>query len=344
LYGFGSDNVLEWEVVTTDGRHVTATPTKNEDLYWALSGGGGGAFAIVLSVTFRVFPSEPVTMATLSFNSTQTGGLDDFWKAVSIFQTGIRPLLDRGMLAEYFVSNDTFTLVGLLKSGNTNETLQSAMAPVLGSLQRFKPATLNSQALQTTFLAADNYRDLYVAHIEPGMAGNVFTPAVAGRLIPRKTLDENPVELHAALRNVTDRGYFLAVIAFNTSNPVRARLAPRIAANSLQPNLADSFSSIIISPRWSNSLPWSYGQELQVELMDDVLPILQAVTPGSGAYKNEANWAEKDLKASFYAGTYDRLAQIKQKWDSADVLYGVTSVGFDRWAADSAGRLCKVRG
>lgn len=39
-YGMAADQVLEWEVVTTQGEHLIATPTENEDLYWALSGGG----------------------------------------------------------------------------------------------------------------------------------------------------------------------------------------------------------------------------------------------------------------------------------------------------------------
>ncbi len=32
--GLGADNILEWEVVTGDGRHPVATPTQNSDLYW----------------------------------------------------------------------------------------------------------------------------------------------------------------------------------------------------------------------------------------------------------------------------------------------------------------------
>lgn len=44
VYGLGADNVLEWEVVTAEGIHLVATPTKNSDLYWALSGGGGGTY------------------------------------------------------------------------------------------------------------------------------------------------------------------------------------------------------------------------------------------------------------------------------------------------------------
>lgn len=49
--GLGADQVLEWEVVTVQGQLLTATPTENSDLYWALSGGGGGNYAAVLWLT-----------------------------------------------------------------------------------------------------------------------------------------------------------------------------------------------------------------------------------------------------------------------------------------------------
>ena len=49
-YGMAADNVLEFEVITMDQQHTTASPTQNSDLYWALSGGGAGNYAIVLSV------------------------------------------------------------------------------------------------------------------------------------------------------------------------------------------------------------------------------------------------------------------------------------------------------
>jgi FAD/FMN-containing dehydrogenase len=39
-----ADHVLALEVVTADGRFVTATPEVNSDLFWALRGGGGCKF------------------------------------------------------------------------------------------------------------------------------------------------------------------------------------------------------------------------------------------------------------------------------------------------------------
>lgn len=49
-FGLAADQVLECEVVTADGKILTVSPSNNADLFWALSGGGGGTFGVVLSV------------------------------------------------------------------------------------------------------------------------------------------------------------------------------------------------------------------------------------------------------------------------------------------------------
>jgi len=41
-YGLGADQVLSLQVVTADGRFITADPETNEDLFYALRGGGPG--------------------------------------------------------------------------------------------------------------------------------------------------------------------------------------------------------------------------------------------------------------------------------------------------------------
>ena len=55
--GLGVDNTLEVEIILANGTLVTANDQQNTDLYWALRGGGGSAWGIITSITYRAFKS-----------------------------------------------------------------------------------------------------------------------------------------------------------------------------------------------------------------------------------------------------------------------------------------------
>ncbi|TCO47915.1 FAD/FMN-containing dehydrogenase [Kribbella antiqua] len=58
-YGFAADSVIRAEVVTADGRFVTASAEHHPDLFWAIRGGTGN-FGIVTSLEFRLYPVRRV--------------------------------------------------------------------------------------------------------------------------------------------------------------------------------------------------------------------------------------------------------------------------------------------
>ncbi len=51
-YGMSIDNLLSCQIVTADSRILVASATKNEDLFWAVRGGGGN-FGVVTSFQFQ---------------------------------------------------------------------------------------------------------------------------------------------------------------------------------------------------------------------------------------------------------------------------------------------------
>ncbi len=66
-HGLAVDNLLEVQVVTADGRLLTANKDQNQDLYWGVRGGGGN-FGIVTSFKFQLHPFDtPVTTTSFSY-------------------------------------------------------------------------------------------------------------------------------------------------------------------------------------------------------------------------------------------------------------------------------------
>ncbi|WP_079125846.1 FAD-binding oxidoreductase [Streptomyces sp. ERV7] len=66
--GLGADKVTSAKVVLASGRQVTASPTSNPDLYWAIRGGGGGNFGIVTQYTVTPTAVPNLNVAELLFS------------------------------------------------------------------------------------------------------------------------------------------------------------------------------------------------------------------------------------------------------------------------------------
>lgn len=65
-YGLACDNLVSADVATADGRLLRASARDNEDLFWAIRGGGGN-FGVVTSFEYHLHPVDRVLAGGLSY-------------------------------------------------------------------------------------------------------------------------------------------------------------------------------------------------------------------------------------------------------------------------------------
>lgn len=73
LYGTACDNLVGAQLVTADGEVLELGPGKNDDLYWAIRGGGGN-FGIVTRLDFRLHPVVPLHSAVFQIGWREIAG------------------------------------------------------------------------------------------------------------------------------------------------------------------------------------------------------------------------------------------------------------------------------
>jgi FAD/FMN-containing dehydrogenase len=82
-YGFAADSVIRAELVTAEGRVVTASADEHPDLFWAIRGGSGN-FGVVTSLEFRLYDVPQVHSGIVYFgidNAAETLKFYRDWSA-----------------------------------------------------------------------------------------------------------------------------------------------------------------------------------------------------------------------------------------------------------------------
>lgn len=101
VYGMGADQVLSLEVVTADRQFLTVDETSHPDLFWALRGGGGSTFAVMVSVTIKAYPQLSATMQSYSFATSANS--DTYWSLVAYFHTQVARISEAGGMGYHYV-------------------------------------------------------------------------------------------------------------------------------------------------------------------------------------------------------------------------------------------------
>ena len=80
-FGLGSDRMTSAVVVLADGRIVRASPTREPDLFWALRGGGGGNFGVVVDFEVRPIEAPRMVLFTTTWSWDRIRSVFAAWQA-----------------------------------------------------------------------------------------------------------------------------------------------------------------------------------------------------------------------------------------------------------------------
>lgn len=122
-YGLVCDNLVEAQMVDAFGRIITANSYENKDLFAALRGAGSNNFGVVVSLTFKVYPIDKLTVLTAEWPKERR------YEVIQAFQK-VGEHLDNRYTIKVSMTKDAIGLYGVgLKS--TEKEMEQALSVLL---------------------------------------------------------------------------------------------------------------------------------------------------------------------------------------------------------------------
>ncbi|KAL0064420.1 hypothetical protein AAF712_008584 [Marasmius tenuissimus] len=329
MYGLAADHSLEFEVITTQGEFVRASPTSHQDLYWALSGGGGGTYGVVWSVTVKARQDLPVTIGSLEFTSEGVDP-DTWWKVIDTYQASTPALTDAKVFGMATYGHTFFKLNPVFAANKTSSEVSTLLQPLIDTLDDLGIKYKTAVNTYNRYLEAYNTLTFLIDF-------EVATFIFGSRLLPRSIWEDKEKfkELKQTVRRIVDDGGFIHEFILRAAGPEDPENAVLPAWREAERHL-----NVLLLLQDGDTLENVARNRKRIST--EFIPALKQLAPGSGAYINEADPYEPDFKEAFYGPNYARLLEIKDKWDPEHVLYGSLAVGGDRWKQTEEGRLCRA--
>ena len=127
-HGLALDLLVSADVVLANGSFVTASKTKNSDLFWALRG-AGSSYGIVTALRFQTFTApENNTVFNYGFNWNQT----QVRNAYAVLQDFANTTAPTELNMRLYINPYSITLIGVYYGSQAD--FKALMAPILTRL------------------------------------------------------------------------------------------------------------------------------------------------------------------------------------------------------------------
>jgi FAD/FMN-containing dehydrogenase len=284
--GLSCDNTLSYDIVTADGRFITASADENPDLFWALKGGGGN-FGVVTAITYRLHPVSTVVSGML---------LHPLARARAVL-AHYRDFVGAGLpdelivYAASIVTPDGVPMIAIVPSwtGDDLDAGERAIAP----LRAFGPPAADLVA-RMPYLAMQQMLDAAAPYGIRSYWKSHFL-----RALPDDAID-------AFVRHCESRTSPRTVVMLEHGHGAVSRVAPDATAFPIRGHAFD----LVILTLWEDAAE----DARHAEWARDFYGAMQPWSAGQ-VYVNALSEDDAARVGEAYGGNLARLAQLKAKYD-----------------------------
>jgi FAD/FMN-containing dehydrogenase len=361
-YGLGAAGLLEAEIVTADGSVLVANACSHPDLFWAIKGGGGGSLGVLTRLTLRTRElPETFGVVAARIKATSDRAFRDLiartvrFYAASLFNphwgeqiafrrdntlgiTMVFQGLDRSAAEALWAP-----FIAALAAAPQDFTIVEPLAVLALPARKFWDGATLAAASPDLIVGDDRAGASRSDYFYRGDAGQVgfFLHGYKSTWLPASLLaPEGQQRLADALFAAT-RHWHLA-LHFNkglAGAPPEEIAAARDTA--MNPAVLDAFALAIIAASGPPAFPGLTGHEpnfsaarANAGAISRATNELLKIASGAGSYLAEADFFDPDWKQSYWGANYDRLAEVKKRYDPDGLFFTHHGVGSEAWSAD----------
>jgi hypothetical protein len=324
-YGLMADNAVEFEVVTADGEVRVINECNDPDLFWAMRGGGGGTFAVLTKYRVQLYPSLPIHTYRVVVNISNSDALRALLTLHAENQIAWSNALVTGG-TDYYFNKASFGIVHPNPDDGT-KLKEVTMA--------FHDAVRNMTGISviendyTTFENYTAYTSFSIADARATEPAGISS-LLSSRLMPRHLFASSSSItslVDAVLHGIESAQSLISTsatqVVFETplSNPDTAH------RTSAHPAWRSALWHVINVAEWEQPLAPAVLKKVSLGFLDMLEPA-KMLTPGGGAYMNEASYREPEWQQTFFGENYARLLDIKRRYDPDHVFDCYKCVGW----------------
>jgi FAD/FMN-containing dehydrogenase len=358
-YGIAAASMLEAEVVTADGKLRVANACQNQDLFWALRGGGGGTFGIVTRVTLQTHPLPDFFGAVDGSIVANSDGA--FAELIERFLVFYRERLSNEHWGEQVrVRGGNSLDISLVFQGMRAAEAEQVWRPFRAWLEENPTAyTVKLQMIEipgrrlwdAAFLKehapevirrderAESPADRFW-WAGDGDQVSTYWYAYQSRWVPLELFESGKVKTLATALFQASRHWSIG-LHFNKAQAGADDEAVRRGKQTAMNPAVYSAATLILVAASGSGHPGVAGHEPDRAKgeaakagVTAAMKFIRDVTPSSGSYVNEADYFEPDWQRSFWGENYPRLLEIKRKYDPDGLFYCHHCVGSEGWSND----------